>query len=202
MRSSPTAACAIELVILARSCTGLKNLLRYARNTVSAPTVIAPARISAAPRQMTIAVHSAMTMLTTGDSSDFTRRALSAASTCARLASSIRPCSRSCRAKAFTTRTDSSPCWTTATMSLCRFRTSWVTLFTDFLNRITNSSRNGVTPMAISAKSHSSQNMSPSIITIVSRSTRMPSVADEAKFWTVATSLVIVDRSGPVCWWS
>ena len=56
MRSSPTAACAIELVILARSCTGLKNLLRYARNTVSAPTVIAPARISAAPRQMTIAV--------------------------------------------------------------------------------------------------------------------------------------------------
>ena len=44
--------------------------------------------------------------------------------------------------------------------------------------------------------------MSPSIITIVSRSTRMPSVADDAKFWTVATSLVIVDRSGPVCWWS
>ena len=58
----------------------------------------------------------------------------------------------------------------------------------------------GVTPTAISAKSHSSQNMSPSIITIVSRSTTMESVADDAKFWTVVTSLVIVDRSGPVCW--
>ena len=41
MRSSATAAAAIELVIFARSCTGLKNLLRYARKTVSAPTVIA-----------------------------------------------------------------------------------------------------------------------------------------------------------------
>ena len=28
MRSPPTAVCAIELVIFARSCTGLKNLLR------------------------------------------------------------------------------------------------------------------------------------------------------------------------------
>ena len=46
MRSSATAAAAIELVIFARSCTGLKNLLRYARNTVSAPTVIASVTIS------------------------------------------------------------------------------------------------------------------------------------------------------------
>ena len=30
----------------------------------------------------------------------------------------------------------------------------------------------------------------------------MPSVADDAKFCTVATSLVIVDSSVPVCWWS
>jgi hypothetical protein len=30
----------------------------------------------------------------------------------------------------------------------------------------------------------------------------MPSVADDAKFWTVTTSFVIVDSSGPVCWWS
>ena len=28
----------------------------------------------------------------------------------------------------------------------------------------------------------------------------MPSVADEAKFWIVLTSLVIVDRSAPI-WW-
>jgi hypothetical protein len=49
-RSTATAACAIELVILARSCTGLKNLERYERKTVSAPIVIAPARISEAPR--------------------------------------------------------------------------------------------------------------------------------------------------------
>ena len=146
-----------------------------------------------------MAVHIATTTVTTGDSSDFTRRAFSAASTCERLASPMRSCSRSCRANALTTRTDSRPCWTTATMSLCRRRTSWVTFLTDFLNRITNSSRNGVTPIAISAKSHSSQNMRPSIMTIVSRSTTMPSVADDAKFWTVVTSLVIVDSSGPVC---
>ena len=70
-------------------------------------------------------------------------------------------------------------------MSLCRMRTSCVTSFTAFLKRNTNSSRNGVTPTAISAKSQSSQNISPSMKTIVSRSTRMPSVADEAKFCTV-----------------
>ena len=76
MRSSPTAVCAIVFVILARSCTGLKNFDRYARNTVSAPTVIAPARISSVPRHSTKPVHSATTIVTTGESSDLMRRAL------------------------------------------------------------------------------------------------------------------------------
>ena len=38
--------------------------------------------------------------------------------------------------------------------------------------------------------------------TMVIRSTRMPSVDADAKFCTVATSLVIVDSSVPVCAWS
>jgi hypothetical protein len=50
MRSTATVACAIELVIFARSWTGLKNLLRYARNTVSAPTVMTSAMINDVPR--------------------------------------------------------------------------------------------------------------------------------------------------------
>ena len=56
-----------------------------------------------------------------------------------------------------------------------------------------------MTATAISVKSQLSQNMSPSIPTIVIRSTRMPSVDAEAKPCTVATSLVIVDSSVPVC---
>ena len=55
-----------------------------------------------------------------------------------------------------------------------------------------------MTPTAISVKSQSSQNMRPSMKTMVTRSTTMPSVDDEAKPWTVATSLVIVDISVPV----
>ena len=51
---------------------------------------------------------------------------------------------------------------------------------------------------AISVKSQSSQNIRPSMKTIVSRSTTMPSVADEAKPCTVDTSLVMVDISAPV----
>ena len=42
--------------------------------------------------------------------------------------------------------------------------------------------------------------MMPSMPTIVSRSTRMPSVADEAKFWIVFTSVVMVESSAPI-WW-
>ena len=103
----------------------------------------------------------------------------------------------SCRPYAFTTRTDSRPCCTTATISLWCLRTSWVAFFTARLNRATNSSRNGVTAIAISAKSQSSQNMMPSMPTIVSRSTRMPSVPDEAKFWIVFTSVVMVERIAP-----
>ena len=84
-------------------------------------------------------------------------------------------------------------------MSLCRLRTSRCTSLTAFLKRITKSSRNGVTATAISVKSQLSQNMSPSMPTIVIRSTRMPSVDADAKLCTVATSLVIVESSVPVC---
>ena len=142
--------------------------------------------------------HSATTTDTTGDRSDLIRRALSAASTVARLACTIRSVSRSWRPKAFTTRTDPRPCCTTATMSLCRFRTLRVASFTAFLKRMTNNSRNGVTPTAISVKSQLSQNMRPSMPKIVMMSTRMPSVDDEAKLCTVETSVVMVDISAPV----
>ena len=70
---------------------------------------------------------------------------------------------------------------------------------TAFLKRMTKSSRNGVTATAISVKSQLSQNMSPSMPTIVIRSTTMPSVDDDAKSCTVETSLVIVESSVPVC---
>jgi hypothetical protein len=73
-----------------------------------------------------------------------------------------------------------------------------VTSFTAFLKRMTNSSRKGVTPTAISVKSQSSQTIRPSMNTMVSRSTMMSSVDDEAKSCTVETSLVIVDISAPV----
>ena len=129
MRSSPTAVCAIVLVIFARSCTGLKNLLRYARNTVSAPTVIAPARISAVPRQSTNAVHSATTIVDDRrqqrlDAPRLERRVHRRPARLVHAALLRGPAGRT----PSPTRTDSSPCWTTATMSLCRFRTSCVTL--------------------------------------------------------------------------
>jgi hypothetical protein len=199
IRSSAIDVCAIVLVIFARSCTGLKNFDRYARNTVSAPTDIAPAMISAVPRQSTNAVHAATTMVTTGERTDLMRRAFSDASTVARLAASIRCASRSCRPKASTTRIEPRPCSTTETMSLCLRRTSRVAPLTAFLKRATNSSRNGVMATAISAKSQFSQNMIPSMPTIVIASTRMTSVADDAKSCTVATSLVIVESSAPLC---
>ena len=69
---------------------------------------------------------------------------------------------------------------------------------TAFLKRMTNISRKGVTPTAISVKSQSIQNIRPSMRTTVMRSTTMPSVDDEAKLCTVATSLVMVDISVPV----
>ncbi len=50
-------------------------------NTVSVPAVIAPARMSADPRHNTTAVQAATTTVTIGDTTDFTRLALSAAST-------------------------------------------------------------------------------------------------------------------------
>ena len=52
--------------------------------------------------------------------------------------------------------------------------------------------------MAISVKSQSSQNIRPSMKTMVIRSTTMPSVDDDAKLCTVDTSLVMVDISAPV----
>ena len=57
-----------------------------------------------------------------------------------------------------------------------------------------------MTPTAISAKSQLSQNMMPSMPTIVIMSTTIDSVADDAKSCTVDTSLVSVDSSAPV-WW-
>jgi hypothetical protein len=97
-----------------------------------------------------------------------------------------------------TTRIDSSPSCTTETISAWCLRTSCVAFFTARLKRATKSKRNGVAAMAISAKSHSSQNMMPSMPTIVMRSTRIPSVPDEAKPWMVFTSEVIVERIAPV----
>src|SRR6266568_4282582 len=70
IRSRATLVAATALVIFARSCTGLKNLARYERNTVSDPTVSAPARISRAPLHSTIAVHNATIRATTGERSD------------------------------------------------------------------------------------------------------------------------------------
>ena len=84
-------------------------------------------------------------------------------------------------------------------MSLWRRRTSCVAFLTAFLKRETKSSRNGVTPTAMSAKSQLSQNITPSIPMIVRRSTKMPSVAPEAKFWIVVMSVVIVESRFPVC---
>src|SRR5579863_3584387 len=150
-----------------------------------------PATISDVPFQSTMPVQSATTTLTTGDSNDLICRALSAASTVAWLAASMCATSRSCRPNAFTARIDPRPSWTTATTSLCRARTVRVTSLTAFLNRTTNSRRKGVTQIAINVKSQSSQNIKPSMKTMVTRSTTMPSVEDEAKLCTVDTSLVI-----------
>jgi hypothetical protein len=55
-----------------------------------------------------------------------------------------------------------------------------------------------VTPSAISVKSQSSQNISPTMKTMVIMSTRMLSVEDDAKFCSVVTSVVMVDISAPV----
>src|SRR5450631_1102717 len=184
--------------MLARSFTGLKNLLRYARYTVRAPAVMVPATISEVPFHRTMAVQNATTMLTTGESKDLTWRALSAASTVAWLAVVMFATSRSWRPNAFIARTDPRPSWTTSTTALCLTRTILVTSFTAFLKRTTNSSRNGVTPMAIRVKSQSSQNIRPSMKTMVRRSTTMPSVEEEAKLCTVDTSLVMVDIRVPL----
>ena len=112
---------------------------------MSEPTVMVPARISAAPRQSTMAVQMATTIVTTGESSALTLRAFSAALTVA----SLTICSISSSVfswpKALTTCIDSRPCWTTATIWLCSLRTSWVASLTAFLKRETKKSRNGVT---------------------------------------------------------
>jgi hypothetical protein len=78
-RSTPTAAWAMAPLIFATSCTGLKNFARYERKTVSDPIVIAEADTSEAPRQRTKPVQRDTITVTTGDRSDFTRLACSAA---------------------------------------------------------------------------------------------------------------------------
>ena len=71
---------------------------------------MASLRIKPAPRQSTKATQQATVTETMGESSDFTRRALSDACTFARLASFSRSSSISCRPNALTERTDSRPC--------------------------------------------------------------------------------------------
>ena len=93
---------------------------------------------------------------------------------------------------------DSRPCCTTATIWLCSLRTWWVAFFTAFLKRDTKNSKNGVTPTAIMVKSQLSQNIRPSMLTMVSRSTKMLSVEDEAKPWMVWMSVVMVLSRVPV----
>ena len=56
-----------------------------------------------------------------------------------------------------------------------------------------------MTPTAIRAKSQLSQNIRPSMPTIVIRSTAIDNVDDDAKSCTVDTSAVIVDSNAPVC---
>ncbi len=75
MRSSATWVWATALVIFARSSTGLKNRVRYARNTVSDPTVIAPESTLSAPCQRTTAMQAATMTPTDGDRNDLIRRA-------------------------------------------------------------------------------------------------------------------------------
>lgn len=165
---------------------------------MSAPTVIAPESARPAPRQSTKAVQAATITVTTGESSDFTRRARSAASTVAWLATSRRDSSRSSRPKALTDFSDSRPCCTTATISLWCVRTSCVAFLTACLKRATKNRRKGVTPTATSAKSQSRYSISASMPTMLQASTRIESSADEAKSWIVATSVVIVLSIAPV----
>ena len=145
-----------------------------------------------------MAVQIETTSPTTGERSDLTRRALSAACTVARLAAPSRAASTSCASKACTVRTDSSPACSTASTSPWRRRTSRVAFFTAFLNLATKSSRNGVMPTTSSVKSQLSQNIRPSIPAMVMMSIRMLSVDEETKSWTAATSSVSVLSSRPV----
>src|ERR1700710_1427702 len=53
--------------------------------------------------------------------------------------------------------------------------------------------RTGVNATAISVKSQSSQNISPTMKTMVMRSIMISSVDDDAKSWMVATSLGVIE---------
>ena len=70
--------------------------------------------------------------------------------------------------------------------------------FTAVLNRKMSRSRTGVNATAIRVKSQSSQNINPTMNTMVRKSITISSVEDEAKSWIVATSLVMVDTSVPI----
>ncbi len=82
--------------------------------------------------------------------------------------------------------------------SLSRRRTSRVALFIVRRNLAMASSSNGVMPTTSSVKCQLSQNIRPSMPTIVVKSTRIPSANDDTKSCTVDTSSVIVLRSAPV----
>ena len=80
---------------------------------------------------------------------------------------------------------DSNACCTTLTIPACSLRTAWVAFLTAFLNRDTKKSKKGVTASAIRVKSQLSQNIKASMLTIVSKSTKMFSVDEDANAWMV-----------------
>ena len=91
-----TAAWAIALVVFARSFTGLKNLARYERKTVNAPTVIASGKDELRARHRTKAIQIGHDAETIGRKQRLDLRALSAAVTVARLTAASASCSSSC----------------------------------------------------------------------------------------------------------
>ena len=156
-------------------------MARYARKTVSVPTVVAPSSTSTEPRHSTRPVQIATARPTTGESSDDTRRAFSQAVTVSLLADTSCRSSKSWRSKACTTSIPSSPCCSVEVRSAWRWRTSRVAFLISPLTRNTNTARNGITVSAIRAKSHRSTNITMIIPKIVNVSVIRFSVDTDAK---------------------
>ncbi len=83
-------------------------------------------------------------------------------------------------------------------MSLWRARTSRVSAFTRLLETKHDSSRNGIAASATRVTSHSSHSMSASMNTIVTTSTTMSSVEDDATPARSRRRAVIVDIRLPL----